>query len=118
METGSQSVGRPFSVWRADYSPEGPLLPKSPRCRLRSSAPCPSPPDAEWSANHFKMLNKRTDALGQHGLAAVKTTERVVSAERLMATSQIQLKILLGSVGCTTRTELLWLAAARNDRIQ
>lgn len=33
------------------------------------------------------------------GPAAVTTTECVVSAERLMATSQIPLKSLLGSVG-------------------
>lgn len=26
-------MGRSFSVWRADYSLESPLLPKSPRCR-------------------------------------------------------------------------------------
>lgn len=39
------------------------------------------------------------------GLAAVTTTERVVSAERLMATSQIPLKSLLRSVGRPVGTE-------------
>lgn len=33
LNTGSESVGRSYSMWRADYSQESPLLPKSPRCR-------------------------------------------------------------------------------------
>lgn len=33
LNTRSQSGGRLLSLWRADYSPESPLQPKSPRCR-------------------------------------------------------------------------------------
>lgn len=62
--------------------------------------------DLVWQAENQPASVRTEQMLGDGpGLAAVTTAECVVSAERLMATAQIPLKSLLGSVGRPVGTE-------------